>query len=150
MDIKYTNGNDRDFLNLCEKLDHYLNRLAGGEEHRQVYVPLNATEGIHDVYVFYNEDIPIACGGFKHHNANTAEIKRVFVDEAHRNKGIGKQVMRLLEAMAKKKGYERLIVETGRDMAGANILYQSLGYTVIPNYGPYECLPNSVCMEKRL
>ncbi len=150
MDIKYTNGEDPDFIRLCEKLDHYLNRLAGGEENRKAYIPLNATAGIRDVYVVYDEDTPIACSGFKHHSDKTAEIKRVFVEEAHRNKGIAKQMMRLLEAMAKKKGYERLVVETGRDMAGALVLYRSLGYTVIPNYEPYDCLPNSICMEKEL
>ena len=104
MDVKYTNGNDRDFIRLCNHLDTYLNRMAGGETNRKVYVPLNALDGINDVYVVYNEEIPIACGGFKHHAGRTAEVKRVFVEEAHRNKGIGKQVMRLLEAMARKKG----------------------------------------------
>ncbi|MEX1307296.1 MAG: GNAT family N-acetyltransferase [Eubacteriales bacterium] len=150
MDIKYTNGRDTDFIRLCEELDAYLNRLAGGEINRKVYVPLNALDGINDVYVVYEEEFPIACGGFKHHCAGTAEVKRVFVSEAYRNKGIGKHVMRLLEAMAKTKGYKRLIVETGRDMPGANILYQTLGYSVIPNFGPYKNLPNSVCMEKNL
>ena len=148
MDIKYTNGRDPDFIRLCERLDHYLNHLAGGEENRRVYVPLNARDGIQDVYIVYDEDIPIACGGFKRHNNDTAEVKRVFVAEAHRNKGIAKQVMRLLEAKAKTKGYSRMLVETGRDMTGAVMLYQTIGYAVVPNFGPYENLPNSICMEK--
>lgn len=150
MDIKYTNGQDPDFIRLCDELDAYLNRLAGGEFNRKVYVPLNARDGIHDVYVVYNEEVPIACGGYKHHCLGTAEVKRVFVTEEYRNKGIGGQVMRLLEAKAKAKGYEKFIVETGRDMPGAVRLYQNLKYRVIPNYGPYKGLVNSICMEKEL
>lgn len=150
MDVKYTNGNDPDFVRLSKKLGDYLNRLAGGEMFRQAYVPLNALDNINDAYVIYDEDVPIACGGFKHHSQDTAEIKRVFVEEAHRNKGIARQLMKLLESMARTKGYQKLIVETGRDMHGAVNLYKTIGYIEIPNYGSYENLPNSICMEKAL
>jgi len=150
MDVKLTNGKDPDFIRLAGQLDDYLNRLAGGEEHRKVYVPLNALDDIHHVYVLYDEDVPIACGAFKHHCQGTAEVKRVFVAEPHRNKGIAKHLMRLLEAYAKTVGYTKFVVETGRDMLGAVTLYKRLGYREIPNYGDYKDLPNSICMEKAL
>ena len=150
MTMKKTSGQDPDFILLCAKLDAYLNHLAGGEENRKVYVPLNALSGIDDAIVFYEDEVPIAGGGFKRFEAKTAEIKRVFVSERFRGKGFGRALMLELHAMAKEKGYQKLVVETGRDMPGAVSLYRSLGYREIPNYGPYIGLENSICMEKDL
>jgi len=150
MNVKLTNGKDPDFIHLTNQLDDYLNRLAGGEEHRKTYIPLNALDDIRHVYVLYNGDVPIACAAFKHHAQGTAEVKRVFVAEDRRNKGIAKHLMRLLEAHAKTVGYTQFVLETGRDMPGAVTLYKRLGYKEIPNYGHYKDLPNSICMEKEL
>lgn len=45
----YTDGNNSDFIELCHRLDDFLNKLVGGEENRASYIPYNKLDDIHDV-----------------------------------------------------------------------------------------------------
>lgn len=150
MQIKVTDGQDKDFIQLCHALDRFLNDLVGGEENRAQYIPYNALNDIHDVLVAYENNIPIGCASFKRYDDKSAEVKRVFVKEEYRGKQIGRQLMESLEQLAREKGYSCLILESGEPLVAAMRLYRSLGYTVIPNYGQYVNMSDSVCMEKKL
>lgn len=146
----HTDGQDPAFISLCAELDAYLNELAGGEENRAQYVPLNKLDFIHNAFVAFDSEIPVGCASFKHFNEDTAEVKRVFVKPEYRGRGIAWAILVSLEQTAKERGYARLVLETGEPLAAAHRLYLSMGYTVIPNYGPYADMPESICMEKRL
>lgn len=61
----YTDGNNSDFIELCHRLDDFLNKLVGGEENRASYIPYNKLDDIHDVILVYDNDIPIGCASFK-------------------------------------------------------------------------------------
>ena len=74
----------------------------------------------------------------------------MFVLPEYRGRGIASAVLSELEAWARELGYTRCILETGKKQPEAIRLYQKSGYTIIPNYGPYEQVENSVCMEKAL
>ncbi len=41
MRFEYTDGNNKDFIELCHGLDDFLNELVGGEENRAEYIPYN-------------------------------------------------------------------------------------------------------------
>ena len=47
-------------------------------------------------------------------------------------------------------GYKRMILETGELLAESCAVYKKLGFKVIPNYGPYADMPESLCMAKDL
>ena len=151
-DIKYifTDGKNADFVLLCGKLDAFLNQLVGGEENRTEYIPYNQLDDIHDVVIAYDGTIPVGCASFKPYDSHIAEVKRVFIQEEYRGNGISKRIMRLLEKQALKKGYETFILESGEPLIAAMGLYRNLGYQVIPNYGPYVDMQESVCMKKEL
>ncbi len=150
MTFTFTDGQDPDFIALCSALDAHLNREAGGEANRAQYVPHNALDHIHDAVIAYDGDVAVGCGSFKRHGDGVAEVKRVFVREDHRGRGVARELMARLEQRAKEQGYTALILETGRHMADAVGLYHALGYRDIPNYGPYADMPGSVCMHKDL
>ena len=46
--------------------------------------------------------------------------------------------------------YKKTVLETGLKQPEAIALYKKNGYTVIPNYGQYAGVENSVCFEKML
>lgn len=150
MKIKITNGQNRDFIRLCHALDHYLNELVGGEENRSQYIPYNALDDIHDVLVAYDDTAPIGCASFKRYDRDSAEVKRVFVQSNYRGTGVGRKLMESLERLARDKGYSYLILESGEPLVAAMHLYRSLGYQVIPNYGQYVNMAESVCMRKQI
>lgn len=148
MEFVYTDGKNPDFIMLCQMLDENLNEMVGGEKQREQYVQYNGLENIHDVILIYEDKFPIACGSFKYYDADTAEVKRVFLRKEYRGKGMSKRLMSALEEKAKKKGYSRLILETGVMLAAAVGLYKKTGYRVIENYGQYKEMKDSVCMQK--
>ena len=146
----YTDGSNSDFIELCQSLDGFLNELVGGEENRAEYIPYNQLEDIHDVIVAYDNDVPVGSAGFKKYDDECAEVKRVFVKKEYRGKGISNKLMELLENVARKQGYRYLILESGEPLVAAMALYRKIGYKVIPNYGQYEDMPDSICMKKEL
>lgn len=150
MEYVWTDGQNADFQALCSMLDDFLNDAVGGEKQRAQYNQYNALADIHDVLVAYDGQRAVGCAAFKRYNTDTAELKRVFIRAAYRGRGISKQLLRMLESRAAEKGFSSLILETGRMLAAAAGLYQSIGYRVIDNYGPYANLPDSVCMKKQL
>jgi putative acetyltransferase len=150
MKIVDTDGENKDFIRLCELLDDNLNELVGGEKQRAQYVQYNHLTHIHDVFIMYDNEYPIACASFKHYEKGIAEVKRVFVRKEYRGQGISKQLLIRLEEKAKEKGYHRLILETGKMLREANELYKNIGYEIIENYGQYKDMNDSVCMQKDL
>ena len=97
--------------------------------------------------VYENEEV-VGCGAFKKFDDNTAEIKRMFVHPNHRNKGIAKFVLTELELWANDLGFISFILETSPKLTSAIALYEKTGYQLIPNYGQYIGVENSICMKK--
>ena len=150
MRFEYTDGMNQDFIALCHELDKFLNELVDGEENRAQYIPYNQLNDIHDVIVAYDNSTPVGCSSFKRYNADCAEVKRVFVRKEYRERGISKSLMKLLEESAKTKGYQYFILESGAPLVAAMNFYYSIGFQVIPNYGQYENMSESICMKKKL
>jgi len=86
----------------------------------------------------------------KAYSSDTMEVKRMFVRESHRSKGIASGILHALELWSIELGYKKCILETGKKQPEAIRLYQKNQYRIIPNYGPYENVENSVCFEKKL
>jgi len=147
--ISYTDGKNMDFIALCKQLDTNLNQIIGAGR-QEIYDQYNLLHDIKDVWIAYENNTSVGCAAFKHYDANTVEVKRVFVRPEHRKKGISRMLMACLEKRAQEMGYTLLILETGRSLKEAINLYQSSGFTVIENYGQYKDLPESVCMQKKL
>jgi putative acetyltransferase len=79
---------------------------------------------------------------------NTLQIKRVFTSPENRRKGIATKVLIELETWAGELTYEKCILETGKKQFEAIELYKKIGYKLIPNYGQYAGIENSLCFEK--
>ena len=95
-----------------------------------------------------NDTVPAACGGLKHFDSNTAEIKRMYVRNEFRGMGLSKLILVKLEEAAVKMNYNRIILETGLKQPVAMKLYENSGYTRINPYGRYKDDPDSICFEK--
>jgi GNAT superfamily N-acetyltransferase len=148
INIKRTNSDDIDFINLVALLDQDL-AIRDGEDHA-FYNQFNKTDKIKHTIVYYENDIPVGCGAFREKESDKTEIKRMYVHPDHRKKGIASAILKELEIWAKEVGYTYTILETGKNQPEAINLYQKLNYTIIPNYPPYEEMDNSVCMKKTL
>jgi len=79
-----------------------------------------------------------------------AEIKRVFVVDEHRGKGLSSKLMRFLETELQGRGVSLFRLETGVRQPEALGLYRKLGYLERGPFGSYRADPYSVFMEKQV
>ncbi len=143
-----TNSSNTDFQSLVTLLDQGLH-LRDGAEHA-FYAQFNKIDHLQHVIVAYVNEEAVGCGAFKPFSTSAVEVKRMFVRPAFRGQGIAQQVLAELEAWARELNAAEAVLETGQKQPEALRLYQRCGYTIIPNYGQYAGVTNSVCLQKTL
>ena len=141
-----TESDNDDFVKLVKELDADL-AIRDGNEH-PFYAQFNKIDKIKYVVVAYENDEPVGCGAMKEYAPNTMEIKRMYTSPGRRGKGIASKVLTELEKWASEMSFERCILETGIKQPEAIVLYKKNGYQLIPNYGQYAGVENSVCFMK--
>jgi len=146
--IRRTTTADPHFAELIQALDHELwDEL---DEDQATYDQYNKVPDIATAVLLYVDEEAVASGCFKAWDDSRVEIKRMYVRKTHRGKGYSRMVLEELEKWAMQLGYTEAFLETSIHFTTAQNLYRSAGYDVIPNYGPYENLEESVCMKKAL
>jgi putative acetyltransferase len=143
-----TTGLDNHFRGLVARLDAELAERDG--EDTIFYAQFNGLEQLNRAIVCYINGKAVGCGAFKVFDANSVEVKRMYVLPEYRGKGVASKVLASLESWARDLGHARCVLETGKRQPEAIALYQKQGYTMISNYPPYEIMDNSVCFEKWL
>jgi GNAT superfamily N-acetyltransferase len=144
--IVRTNSENTDFIELVKYLDADLAK-RDGEEH-SFYHQFNKIDKLKHVIVLYEHDRAIGCGAMKEILSDSMEIKRMYTVPEARGKGIASKVLQELEKWANELGYQKCILETGKKQPEAIALYKKSGYNLIPNYGQYAGIENSLCFEK--
>jgi putative acetyltransferase len=146
--IKRANSEEPDFIKMVAKLDTEL-AIIDGDEH-SFYSQYNKIDMIKQALVVYKNNIPIGCGAIKPYAEYAMEVKRMYVNPKARNMGIASLILKELEQWSAELGYHKYVLETGKRQEDAVALYTKNGYKLIPNYGQYEGIENSVCFEKNL
>jgi ribosomal protein S18 acetylase RimI-like enzyme len=70
----------------------------------------------------------IATGALKKIDDRTYKIRKMYVGEAHRKKGHGKEILSKLLEIAQGKGAETIVLETSESMVAAQNLYKKFGF----------------------
>jgi putative acetyltransferase len=143
-----TDSENPDFVALVQQLDADLAK-RDGKDH-SFYAQFNKIAAIKHVIVVYEDEKPIGCGAIKELSPDSMEVKRMFTLPESRAKGIATKILAELETWAKELSYSKCMLETGKRQPEAIALYQKNGYRIIPNYGQYIGIDNSVCFEKLL
>jgi len=143
-----TDSENTDFRTLVAALDQDL-RIRDGEDHA-FFAAFNKIDAIRQVVLAYAGNTAVGCGAVKPYDAQTMEVKRMYVPPEHRGQGIAVQVLQELEQWSRELGYTACILETGQKQPEAIRLYHKCGYEVVPNYGQYIGVVSSVCFTKQL
>ena len=146
--LSRTTSESQNFIALVKLLDADL-AACDGEEHN-FYAQFNKIAALNFVVVALENGKALSCGAMKEIEKNKVEIKRMFTLPTHRGRGLAAQVLAELETWAKELNYTSAILETGQKQPEAIALYTRCGYKIIPNYGQYVGIENSVCFEKVL
>lgn len=143
-----TNSENKDFVSLVKQLDDYL-KITDGEEH-DFYNQFNNIDVLKNTIVVYLNNKPVGCGAFKQFDSNTVEIKRMFTLPETRKIGVASKILIALEDWAKELNYTACILETGIRQVEAVQFYKKNKYNIIPSYGQYKNVDNSICFQKYL
>ncbi|HEX9510041.1 MAG TPA: GNAT family N-acetyltransferase [Puia sp.] len=143
-----TNSDNPDFIGLVKRLDADLAERDGNDH--SFYSQFNKIDKIRYAVVAYENSKPIGCGAIKEYSPDSMEVKRMYTSPDSRGKGIASQVLAELERWAAELSYGKCVLETGKRQPEAIELYRKNGYKVIPNYGQYAGIENSVCFEKEM
>ena len=146
--VKRTNSKDVDFIALVKELDAYL-KIIDGDEHA-FYNQYNNIDILKHTVVLFSNQEPVACGAFKVFDENSVEIKRMYTKPKYRGNGFAAKVLKALEYWAKELNYKACILETGKRQIEAVEFYKKNNYTIIPNFGQYQNVANSICFKKNI
>jgi GNAT superfamily N-acetyltransferase/DNA-binding MarR family transcriptional regulator len=97
--------------------------------------------------VAWSDDLPVGCVALRPLDADTAEVKRLWVHASARGQGLARRLMSAVEDEARAMGCTLLKLDTNSALAGAITLYRRTGWTDIP---PYTGAPADTWMGKRL
>lgn len=88
------------------------------------------------------DGVPVTGGAFRRLDADTAELKRIWTDQAYRRRGYAMAILAELEATVVARGYRRVYLVTGNRQPEAAAMYQAAGYThlneSLPSWGSFE------------
>ena len=143
-----TSSDNNDFKTLVKLLDEDL-QIRDGDEH-SFYAQFNTIDSLKNVVVSFMEKEAIGCGAFRQLNSQKVEIKRMFVHPKYRGRAAATTILNELEKWAVQLNYTEALLETGKKQPEAISLYKKSGYEIIPSYGQYLNVENSICMMKKL
>ncbi len=148
IEIVRTTSENKDFIGLVKLLDADLAE-RDGDDHA-FYNQFNKIDVIKHAIVLYENQNPLGCGAIKEFDSTAMEVKRMYTSPESRGKGIATRILSELEKWSSELSYKKCILETGKRQPEAIKLYTKNNYKVIPNYGQYKGIANSICFEKVL
>lgn len=135
---------------LIAELDAYQNALYPAASNHCVDLSGLDNDNLILMVVRDRQQNALGCGALLLQPDRAGELKRIFIQDAHRSKGLAGMIIRALEQAARDSGHYFLRLETGIKQQAAISLYEKHGYQRCEPFPPYDADPLSVFMSKRL
>ncbi|QSW88340.1 GNAT family N-acetyltransferase [Flavobacterium endoglycinae] len=143
-----TTSQNTDFANLIVKLDENLASRNG--DMQEYFNQFNKVDAIKHVIIAYINGVAVGCGAIKQFDSESVEVKRMFVSDEYRGRGVAYTILKELETWAKELHYTSAVLETSNVQTEAVALYTKSAYRVTENYGQYAGIETSICFKKEL
>ncbi len=100
----------------------------------------------------WEESTLVGCGALKELDATHGEIKSMRTALSHRRRGVAAFLLEYIMDEARRRGYQRLSLETGsmEAFAPARAFYERFGFEYCAPFSDYVTDPNSVFMTRSL
>ena len=127
MEFLQVNGLNKDFFDLCKKLESFQHNLLPILKDKGY----SLTDNLQDItgYILYIDKKPVGSIGIKKISDKVCEIVRVFVCEEYRGKGYATFLFEKVESLAKSLGFRKAEMVAWCKAVPALMLYQKLGFT---------------------
>jgi putative acetyltransferase len=92
------------------------------------------------VFIARESGRAVACGALRRHEGGIGEVKRMYTQPEMQGQGIGGRIVAEIEALARREGIGRLVLETGDRHPAAWRVYERAGFV---RCGPVLDYPDS-------
>jgi putative acetyltransferase len=96
-----------------------------------------------------NGAVAAGCAGLRRIDHATGEMKRMYVRERYRGGGLGRRLAVAVIEEARKRGHERIVLDTLPKLSTAIALYRDLGFRECKPYLAAPT-PGALCFELRI
>jgi GNAT superfamily N-acetyltransferase len=86
------------------------------------------------LFLACRDGMPIGCAALRRFDAESGEVKRLYVRPDERGHGVARALSAAVVAAAREIGYRRLVLDTLERMTAARQLYAAAGFREIPAY----------------
>ena len=153
IDIELVASATRDVCELIGELDRVLAAEYPPEQRHGLALQALFQPHIR-FFVAQLNGVAIGCGGVALFD-DFAELKRMYVRETARGRGVAQALLARIETETRVAGLAALRLETGERQTAALRLYAQAGFTPCAAFGDYvalrpEAIATSIFMEKRL
>ena len=124
-----------DTLRIFAEYDDFMLGFLG--EDAKYYARYDSAENIQAVWLAYAGGETAGCAAFRGLSAEIGELKRLFVKEEYRRRGVSRLLARAVEEHARASGCRILTLGTRATLAPAMALYKSIGYHETNREGLY-------------
>ena len=139
-----------DAVGLVHRIQQYYLELYGGHD-RDATDPAQFSPPQGLFLVGYLDGEPVACGGWRRRDESTAEIKRMYVADSARGRGLARRLLDELEATARAAGVGRIVLNTGFRQTDAMAFYERAGYRRTDDrFGHYGAIEGAFFFAKDL
>ena len=129
-------------IKLFSDQDDFMMDFLGADS--AYYTRYSSNENIKIVWLAYFDDFPIGCVAYRKKSYNVGEVKRMFIKNEYRGRGISKSLLNIVEQYAKQCGDNKLHLSTRITLEPAITLYRHSGFLETFRDGLY------IEMEKKL
>jgi GNAT superfamily N-acetyltransferase len=151
--VEHVDRATEDARTLIAELDAELSAAYGPEQRHALSLERVFRPGVM-FFIARLEGKAAGCGGIAFDDG-FAEVKRMYVRHPARGRNVAQAVLARLEQEARKRGYQRLTLETGDAQHAAIRFYERTGFTRCAPFGAYATMPmpsieRSIFFEKRI
>jgi putative acetyltransferase len=138
-----------DIRKLIDELNAVLLELSP-PEHCYHMTPEEMARPATTVFVAREAGEAVAMGALKRHAGGIGEVKRMYTRPAFQGRGLGGRILSEIEALARREGLARLVLETGDRHPAAWRVYERGGFAHCGAVLDYPDTKWSVFYEKKL
>lgn len=129
MNIIPAKTTDESVLHLFSEHDDYMIDFLGDD--KKYYTRYSESENIEAVWVVVEDDISAGCIAYRKKEEGIGEVKRLFLEERYRGRGIAGELLKTVENYAKEQGCRKLFLDTRITLEPAVSLYLAFGFEVV-------------------
>lgn len=129
MRIVSTNITDKSVLQLFSEHDDYMIDFLGDD--KWCYTRYSENEDLEKVWVVYSDHLPTGCIAYRKKSDGVGEVKRLFIRDEYRGKGLSKKLLETVEGYAKELGCHTLFLDTRITLEPAVSIYRSFGFSIV-------------------